>query len=91
MVRLVIVYLIIINAFGFLIMGLDKSKSKRESWRIPEKTLLLVAILGGSVGSYFGMQVFHHKTLHKRFAIGIPMIILVQIIIVVVLKKYKLI
>ena len=70
-------------------MGIDKWKAKNFRYRIPEKTLLLIAILGGSIGSFIGMQIFRHKTKHARFAIGIPAIILIQVaIIVYIVIKY---
>ena len=76
---LVLLYLIIINAAGFLLMLADKLKAKRGAWRIPEKTLIGVAALGGSVGSLIGMYLFRHKTKHIKFTLGIPLILAVQI------------
>ena len=78
--RLLIIYLLIINALGFLLMLIDKYKARKNLWRIPEKTLLGVALIGGSIGSYVGMQFFHHKTKHPQFYIGIPVIMAVQLI-----------
>ena len=78
--RLLIIYLLIINALGFLLMLIDKYKARKNLWRIPEKTLLGVALMGGSIGSYAGMQIFRHKTKHPRFYIGIPIIMAVQLI-----------
>ena len=72
-------YLIVINVLAFALMGIDKSKAKRHLWRIPEKTLILSAVIGGSVGAILGMRFFHHKTRKARFAIGVPVILLVQI------------
>lgn len=74
------IYGIIINVTGFAAMGIDKYKAKRQLWRISEKTLFTIAILGGSIGSSIGMYKFHHKTKHKSFVIGIPAIISIQII-----------
>ena len=68
------IYLVIINVLGFLIMGLDKAKAKKQKYRISENTLLFVALIGGSLGSYLGMYCFHHKTKHMKFYIGIPFI-----------------
>jgi uncharacterized membrane protein YsdA (DUF1294 family) len=79
----ILIYLVVMNVIGFAIMGIDKSKAKRGAWRIPEKTLFLVAILGGSIGSILGMKQFRHKTKHKTFTIGMPVIFIVQVIIVV--------
>ncbi len=72
-------YLIFINLLAFLLMGLDKAKARRHRWRIPEKTLFLSAIIGGSIGAILGMQIFRHKTKHASFRIGMPCILLVQL------------
>ena len=73
------IYLIFMNLLAFLLMGLDKSKARRNQWRIPEKTLFLSAILGGSIGAILGMQVFRHKTKHASFRIGMPCILILQL------------
>ena len=73
-------YLLIINAAGFLLMLVDKFKARRNLWRVPEATLMGVAALGGSVGSLLGMYTFRHKTRHLKFTIGIPVILAVQIV-----------
>ena len=73
------IYLIGINILTFLIFGADKWKAKRDKWRIPEDTLIWLAIAGGSVGALLGMYLFRHKTKHKKFLIGIPVILLVQV------------
>lgn len=78
-------YVVAVNLVGFAAMGIDKFKAKNHAWRIPEATLFFIAIIGGSIGSIAGMRVFHHKTLHKKFTIGMPLILLVQIILVLVL------
>lgn len=78
-VTIVICYLLIINLLAFLLMGLDKAKARRNKWRIPEKTLFLSAIIGGSAGAILGMQVFRHKTKHTSFRIGMPCILVLQI------------
>lgn len=75
-----LLYLLIINAAGFLLMLADKQKAKRGAWRIPEATLMWVAALGGSIGSLAGMYTFRHKTKHPKFTIGIPVILAIQII-----------
>lgn len=72
-------YLLAINAVTFIVYGIDKYKAKKAKWRIPEATLLLLAVLGGSVGAWVGMKVWHHKTMHKKFKYGIPAILLIQI------------
>lgn len=73
------IYLIGINALTFLIYGADKWKAQRNRWRIPEETLIWVAIVGGSIGALLGMHLFRHKTKHQKFLIGIPVILLVQV------------
>lgn len=78
-------YLLIINLAGFISMAVDKSKARRNKWRIPEATLFLFAIFGGSIGCLLGMNVFHHKTQKPKFYIGIPIILAVQILIVLYL------
>lgn len=72
-------YLLAINAVAFIVYGIDKYKAKKAKWRIPEATLLLLAVLGGSIGAWMGMKVWHHKTMHKKFKYGIPAILLIQI------------
>ena len=72
-------YLLAINAFTFIVYGIDKYKAKKAKWRISEATLLLLAVLGGSIGAWIGMKVWHHKTMHKKFKYGIPAILLIQI------------
>ncbi len=74
------IYLLVINLFGFFAMGLDKHKAKKGKWRIPEKTLFLLAILGGSLGTTIGMHVFHHKTKHWYFKFGMPLIFVIQML-----------
>lgn len=78
--KLLYSYLLIINAAGFLLMLVDKWKAKKNRWRIRESTLLIVAALGGSVGSLAGMYLFRHKTLHLKFTVGIPLILAGQCI-----------
>ena len=74
-----IYYLLAINAVAFIMYGIDKYKAKKAKWRISEATLLLLAVLGGSIGAWMGMKVWHHKTMHKKFKYGIPAILLIQI------------
>lgn len=78
--KLLSFYLLIINALGFLLMLVDKWKAKKNRWRVRESTLLLIAALGGSVGSLLGMYLFRHKTLHLKFTLGIPLILAGQCI-----------
>ena len=79
MIWLILIYTAIMSLIAFAAFGLDKYKAKTNRWRISEKTLFLLALLGGGVGAYLGMKVFHHKTRHKQFAIGLPLIMIVQL------------
>ena len=72
-------YLLAINVVAFIVYGIDKYKAKKAKWRIPETTLLMLAVLEGSIGAWMGMKVWHHKTMHKKFKYGIPAILLIQI------------
>ena len=72
-------YLIVITIVTFLVYGIDKWKAKQGSWRISEASLLILAVIGGSIGALFGMKVWHHKTMHKKFKYGLPLILLAQI------------
>lgn len=80
--QIAIIYLIAINVLTFFIYGIDKYKAKNSKWRIPEATLLGLAALGGSIGAWLGMKVWHHKTMHKKFKYGVPAIIIIQIVII---------
>lgn len=77
--NIVLLYLVVINMIGFVLMGIDKSRAKRQAWRIPEKTLFTCAILGGSLGTIIGMNTFRHKTKHWQFKYGLPAILVVQV------------
>ena len=76
--KYVIIYLLIVNVITFLLYGFDKWKAKRDKWRVPEKTLLMFAAVGGTIGAFAGMQVFRHKTKHAKFVIGVPLIFILQ-------------
>ncbi|MBR1558056.1 MAG: DUF1294 domain-containing protein [Prevotella sp.] len=78
-IRSSLLALLAMNVVTFFMYGIDKWKAKKSKWRIPEATLLGLAVLGGSVGAWLGMKVWHHKTLHKEFRYGVPAIIIVQI------------
>lgn len=78
-------YLVIINAAGFASMLADKQKARKGAWRIPERTLMTIAAVGGSLGSFLGMQLFRHKTKHPKFHIGIPLLLAVHVWLLVVL------
>jgi uncharacterized membrane protein YsdA (DUF1294 family) len=80
-------YLIGINVLTFLLYGIDKWKAQKGKWRIPEETLIWLAIVGGSIGALLGMYLFRHKTKHRKFTLGIPAIILAQAVIVYFLLK----
>ena len=83
--HIVIYYLLIINAVAFIVYGIDKLKARKGRWRISEATLLLLALVGGSVGAWLGMKVWHHKTMHLKFKYGLPTIFLLQLAIAVYL------
>ena len=77
--KIILLYLLAINVVAFFAFGIDKYKAQHNKWRIPESTLLTMAVLGGSIGALAGMKVWRHKTLHNKFRIGIPVIIALQI------------
>lgn len=81
------IYLAAINLIGFALMGFDKWKAKKHAWRMPEATLFIVALIGGSVGSILGMQVFRHKTRHWYFVYGMPAILILQLALVFLLLR----
>ena len=72
-------YLVAVNVVTFIVYGIDKWKAKKGRWRISEATLLFLAVIGGSIGAWMGMSVWHHKTLHKKFRYGIPLILIAQL------------
>ena len=74
-----LIYLLAVNAVTFIVYGIDKYKAKHAKWRISEATMLLLAVVGGSIGAWCGMKVWHHKTMHKKFKYGVPMIFLLQL------------
>lgn len=81
--KLVFTYLFLINAAGFLIMLIDKQKARKNRWRIPERVLIGIATVGGSLGIMAGMRIFRHKTRHEKFTVGVPVILALQILFVV--------
>lgn len=83
--HIVIYYLFTINALAFIVYGIDKLKARKGRWRISEATLLLLALVGGSIGAWLGMKVWHHKTMHLKFKYGLPSIILLQLALAVYL------
>ena len=82
---IIIYYLLVINAVAFFVYGIDKLKARKGWWRIPESTLLLLALVGGSVGAWLGMKAWHHKTMHRKFQYGLPVIFLLQLALAVYL------
>ena len=78
-------YLFAINIVSFFLYGIDKYKAKKNKWRISEATLLMIAVIGGSIGAWVGMRLWHHKTMHKKFKYGIPVIIIFQVALAVYL------
>ena len=81
----IICYLLAVNIVTFLLYGIDKYKAKKNQWRISEDTLLTMASIGGSIGAWAGMRLWHHKTMHKKFKYGIPVIIILQVALAVYL------
>ena len=87
MTNVLLYYLVVINIVTFLVYGIDKWKAKQGSWRISEATLLILAVIGGSIGALLGMKVWRHKTMHKKFKYGLPLILIIQIILIGYLSK----
>ena len=79
MANALLYYLIVINILTFAVYGIDKWKARKAMWRVREASLLMLAVLGGSIGAWLGMKVWHHKTQHKKFKYGVPAIIIVQL------------
>lgn len=90
MQKILLVYFLIVNFIGFVLMGVDKRKAKKNRWRIPEKTLFLMACIGGSLGTTLGMHYFHHKTKHWYFLWGMPAILFLQMGLFVYLRFFLL-
>ena len=88
--RLLLSYLVLVNLAAFAAMGIDKARAKRRAWRIPEATLLLFAVIGGSAGAIAGMLLFRHKTRHAAFSVGLPAILACQLILVYLLRTFLL-
>lgn len=77
--------LTVVNAVAFIVYGIDKYRARNGKWRIPEATLLMLAVVGGSVGAWLGMKAWHHKTRHMKFRYGVPAILLLQIVVATLL------
>lgn len=75
---MILFYLLFINLVGMLLMGMDKRRARKHLWRIPEKTLFFVSLIGGSIGTWLGMYLFRHKTRHWYFVVGMPLILVIQ-------------
>ena len=84
----IVIYLAAINVITFIMFGADKARAAKGRWRISEAALILAALLGGSIGALAGMRIFHHKTKHRKFTIGIPVILALQIILMVINYPY---
>ena len=76
--HVVLAYFITVNVLSLVLFGIDKWKAKHDKWRISEATLLSVTAIGGSIGAWVGMKVWHHKTMHKKFKYGIPLVMVLQ-------------
>jgi uncharacterized membrane protein YsdA (DUF1294 family) len=81
-------FLLSVNVIAFFMYGIDKWKAKKDKWRTSEATLMWLAVIGGSIGAWLGMKVWHHKTLHKKFRYGLPLIIIVQIALIIFAYEY---
>ena len=84
--NIILYYLLAVNIATFFLYGIDKYKARKGRWRISEATLLTMAAIGGSIGALAGMRLWHHKTMHKKFKYGIPIIIILQVTIAVYLQ-----
>lgn len=84
MYKYILIYFAIINLLGIAVTCADKIKAKNDMWRIPEKTLWLFGVLGGAIGTYLCMKIIRHKTKHKSFMIGMPLLIVLQIVLVII-------
>ena len=89
MIEVLLYYLIGINIVTFFVYGIDKWKARKSKWRISEATLLMLAVIGGSIGAWLGVKVWHHKTLHKKFKYGIPAIIIIQLVLIGYFTLYQ--
>ena len=78
----IILIFIVVNAVTFIVYGIDKWKARHAKWRINETQLLALAVLGGGIGAWLGMKIWHHKTMHKKFKYGIPVIVIIQLAII---------
>ncbi len=79
----ILIILLVLNVVTFFVYGIDKLKAKKAKWRISEATLLILAAIGGSIGAWLGMKMWHHKTLHKKFKYGVPAILVAQVVLTI--------
>ena len=86
-IHIVLIYLAAINVVTFFLYGIDKWKAKRSKWRVSEAALIWMAVLGGSIGAWLGMKAWHHKTQHKKFKYGLPLILFLQISLIIYVAK----
>ena len=86
--KMLYIYLFLVNAVAFFLMLTDKAKAKKKKWRIPEATLIGSAIIGGSIGALAGMYTFRHKTKHPKFTVGIPVILVLQVVAAILIAKF---
>ena len=87
LLHIALIYLAVINLVTFFVYGIDKWKAKRSKWRVSEPTLLGMAVIGGSIGAWLGMKAWHHKTLHRKFRYGVPLILVAQIALLIFIHK----
>jgi len=85
MIYAIVGYWLGVNVVTFIVYGVDKRKAKKHLWRIPEATLIGLAFIGGSVGAFLGMRLFHHKTKHVKFYVGVPVIFVVETVVAIIL------
>ena len=85
--HIALIYLAVINLVTFFVYGIDKWKAKRSQWRVSEAALLGLAVVGGSIGAWLGMKTWHHKTLHRKFRFGVPLILIAQIALLIFIHK----
>lgn len=82
MARILVIYLLAVNLLAFILYGIDKKRARNREWRISERTLIGIAVIGGCIGAILGMHVFHHKTRHWYFRYGLPVILIIQVLLV---------
>ena len=85
LLNILLIYFFVINLYAYILYAIDKYKSKKMKWRISEKTLIIAAAIGGSIGALLAMNMFHHKTQHKKFTIGIPLILMAQVVLLILI------